>query len=153
MCDLKFITFKIKNRKLLFILLALIVLFIVLIDFPGRNTNEFTVPDNSSRVSFIKNLGIDISEEIIEEKPFKIPENFTKVFLKYNELQKEAGYDLIKYSGQTATIYKYKAINMSDSIIYVNLIVLNDKIIGGDISSVELDGFMLPLKEFKIENW
>ncbi len=146
---MKFFTFKIKSKPLLFVFLILLVLLCLLIEFSSSKVIEAPVNDNASRVSYIKNLGIEIEEELIEEKSFVIPEKFTNVFLKYNDLQLRAGFDLIKYSGKTATIFKYKAKNFNNSMVYVNLIVLNGRVIGGDISSVELDGFMLPLKELK----
>lgn len=109
--------------------------------------------DNSSRINFIKNLGIIPNEDLIEEKELFIPEKFTDVWEIYNAVQRSAGYDLSLFSGKSAKLYKYEIPNFNKDLnAYVNLIVLDGKVIGGDISSTELNGFMLPLKELKIEN-
>ncbi len=111
------------------------------------------IVDNSSRIDFIKRLGVTPDENLSEEKEIFIPEKFTDVWERYNQMQKSVGYDLSLYSGKTAKLFKYKILNFSgNSSAYVNLIVLEGKVIGGDISSAELNGFMLPLKELKIEN-
>lgn len=146
---MKFLIFKIKSKPLLFAFLVLLVSFCLIVEFLSNCPSEATIIDNASRVAYIRNLGIDIEEELIEEKTFSIPEKFTNVFLKYNDLQLRSGFNLIKYSGKNAVIYKYKANNYNNSKAFVNLIVLDGRVIGGDISSIELDGFMLPLKELK----
>ena len=63
---------------------------------------------------------------------------------KYNELQKEAGFDLSNYKGKNVTVYSCPVWN-SDKLL--NLIVYDGKIIGGDISDVAFDGEMKPLKK------
>ena len=53
------------------------------------------------------------------------------------------GLDLTKYSGEECTKYTYKILNYdSNSKIVANLLVLDKKVIGGDISETKKDGFM-----------
>lgn len=107
--------------------------------------------DNESRINFIKSLNIDIIEEPIEEKEILIPLEFNNVYSKYNQLQLSAGYDLSLYKGKTAKLYKYKTVLQNGEYLFVNLIILDGYIIGGDISSLKINGFMLPLEEYKGE--
>ena len=64
-------------------------------------------------------------------------------------MQKSAGYDLSLYKGCQVTIYTYQINPVQNSAgeSVVNLMVYNNKIIGGDISSTALGGYMLPLKQ------
>lgn len=127
------------------ILLVCFLIFIEIISTAADRGGCLGV-DNASRIAFINDLGVVVNSEFTEEKQIVIPNKFNEVYLKYNEIQKQAGFDLLEFAGKNAVVYKYKAesFNGSDSV-FVNLIVLDGEIIGGDISSVEFDGFMLPL--------
>lgn len=78
-----------------------------------------------------------------------IPEKFYDVYENYNALQQLANYDLSLYKGCEVTIYTYTINPPSDYTgeCVANLMVYNDRIIGGDISATALGGFMLPLKK------
>ena len=109
------------------------------VDFSG-------IKQNSDRVSFIEQFGIDIDDEAIEEKSFKMPDNFDRVILGYNELQKKQGLDLSKYAKKRVTRYTYKVNNYSaDGEVYANLFVYKNKIVACDISSADPEGFVVPL--------
>lgn len=109
------------------------------IDFSNMKTNE-------DRVNFIRSFGIEIEENPTEEQSFAMPDNFDRVILGYNELQKKQGLDLSKYAKKKVTRYAYKVTNYnSDGDVYANLFIHRGKIIACDISSVSPDGFVVPL--------
>ena len=60
------------------------------IDYSNIKTKE-------NRIGFMKNFGISVDEASEEEEAFLMPENFDRVILGYNELQKKQGLDLSKY--------------------------------------------------------
>lgn len=104
---------------------------------------------NAKRVEFIKSLGVTVDDETASEKSVIIPESFSDVYRNYNEIQKSAGYDLSAYKGCEVVIYTY---SISPPKGYkgtcaTHLIVYKGRVIGGDISSAELGGFMLPLRK------
>ncbi len=103
--------------------------------------SAFTGPDIPS---FLSSLGYEFSESFTK-KTFSLPIEFDKVYNNYNEIQKEAGYDLAPFSGKSCTMYTYRLTNHPFGKCNANIIVYRGKIIGGDISSVNLDGFMVPL--------
>ena len=108
---------------------------------------EINAKTNADRLLFIKNLKCTVKSNEPVRKTVHIPEVFYDVYNEYNTLQQSAGYDLSLYKGCEVTIYTY-GINPPlgyDGECVVNLIVYKDKIIGGDISSMALGGFMLPL--------
>ena len=105
--------------------------------------------NNADRLSFIDSLGITVESNQPQSKTVLIPEVFYEVYNDYNALQQAAGYDLSLYKGCEVTIYSYDITppqNYTGESV-VNLIVYKDKIIGGDISSTALGGYMLPLKQ------
>jgi hypothetical protein len=109
------------------------------IDYGGIKTKE-------QRIAFIEQFGIEVDAESEEESPFRMPDNFDRVILGYNELQKKQGLDLLKYKNKKVTRYSYKVKNLdSESEAYANLFVHRGKIIACDISSAEKDGFVIPL--------
>ena len=73
-----------------------------------------------------------------------IPEEFSDVYEKYNELQKSQGFDLSGYAGKTATRWTIRITNhpSGEEEVYATLLVVNGKIIGGDVCASRLDGFM-----------
>lgn len=104
--------------------------------------SAFTSPDLSA---FLTSLGYEFSESHTK-KTFTIPNEFDLVYNNYNEIQKEAGYDLSLYKGKECIMYTYELTNHPFGKCNANVIVYNGEIIGGDISSVNLDGFMTPLE-------
>ena len=109
------------------------------IDFSGIKTNE-------QRVAFIENFGIKVEETPVEEEAFRMPEDFDRVILGYNELQKKQGLDLSKYQKKKVTRYTYKVTNYdSDGEVYANLFVYRGKIVACDLCSANPDGFVIPL--------
>ena len=72
-----------------------------------------------------------------------IPSKFNETYTSYNELQKQQGLDLTKYAGKECTKYTYEILNYDgDEKIVANLLVLDNRVIGGDISERQKDGFM-----------
>ena len=103
--------------------------------------SAFTKPDIPA---FLTSLGYEFSENFTG-KIFTIPYEFDMVYNNYNELQKEVGFDLSLYKGRECVMYTYEIHNHPFGDCNANIIVYKGDIIGGDISSVNLDGFMTPL--------
>lgn len=74
-----------------------------------------------------------------------IPTEFDETYEKYNSLQKEQGYDLSAYKGKTVTRYTYKITNYPNESVQdarVNMLIYENRLIGIDVSSTEIGGFM-----------
>ena len=152
MCNLKILTINIKNKRLLLVfLIILTAFFFVLEALSIISAKQTKIIDNESRVNFINSLNVNVKEEPVEQKDIIIPQIFNDVYLKYNQLQLSAGYDLSIYKGKKATLFKYTTEEENGDCIFVNLIICEGCVIGGDISSAKINGFMLPLKEYKSE--
>ena len=140
--------------KLILIFLLLLTITLVFIKKVGNTSTTATskifgkysisAKDNSERISFLNQFNLKVSPEPVEETEINIPSQFNKVYEKYNAIQKENGLDLEKYKGKTCTKYTYKVLNYKgkEGEVRANILILDGKVIGGDICSVELDGFM-----------
>lgn len=102
------------------------------------------VTTNEKRVEFIQSYGWKVDANPIEEVEITIPQAFDDVYTNYNILQKKQGFDLSKFKGQRIKRWTYRITNypgVTDEV-RVDLLVYNNKIIGGDVCTVALDGFM-----------
>ena len=97
-----------------------------------------------ARIQFLTSLGYSVNVSSEEEQEFRIPMEFGDVYSNYNEIQKEIGTDLYCYRGAECTRFTYTMVSESETF-RVNLLVYNDRIIGGDVCTVSLGGEMMPL--------
>lgn len=102
------------------------------------------IKTNDDRVSFLKQFGWETDGNVVEEVTMKIPREFDKIMTSYNEIQKRSGLDLSKYRGREVTRYTYVINNYPsyDGRVNANIIVYNSRVIGGDISSSDVSGFI-----------
>lgn len=112
----------------------------------GVTVNYGGIKTNGDRVEFIESFGLKVNETPVREEKITLPENFDRIILGYNEIQKSQGLDLSKYTKKSVTHYMYEVTNYDHGgKVYVNLLVHRNKIIACDISSEEDGGFVLPL--------
>ena len=104
----------------------------------------FEAADTAAEVKFLECFGWQVVKEPTESAEVRIPAEFDDVYLEYNALQKEQGLDLEPYRGMTVKRTVYLVTNYPEgrSNVYAHLLICDGKIIGGDIASGELDGFM-----------
>lgn len=104
---------------------------------------------NEERVALLQECGWTVDSEPLEFMEVKIPEEFNGAYTEYNEIQKNQGMDLSKYSGKRAMRYTYKVNNhpSNEEGVVVNIIIYKNKLIAGDVCSPKLGGFMHGLYE------
>ena len=145
-------TAKFNRNKAILMVLALAVLLCVIVLAAGARSSEVTdtgafsaaVKNESDRTAYLRSLGWEVSEAPIEEQAVLIPADFSGVYSEYNELQVAQGFDLANYSGLEAIRYTYQVFNYPDcnDNIVADILVYHNEIIGGDIKSTALDGFI-----------
>ena len=120
------------------VIISVVVIAYAFVVYSGEN----------DAIEFLSYYGWQVDEKPIESAQVYIPEVFDTVFEDYNVLQLEAGLDLRQYRGLRGTRYTYKVLNYPQDIenVRANVIVIDGKSVGGDISTVALDGFMHSLK-------
>ncbi len=98
---------------------------------------------------FVETLGWQVDINSRSDKVVLLPQDFGDTYMFYNEIQTAQGYDLAPYKGKEVMIYTYDVLNYpnQEKNVRINIIVFEDKVIGGDVSSIELDGFMHGFKK------
>ena len=106
--------------------------------------NYSKIKTNEDRIKFLEQFGWRVEANPIEEVEVTIPDKFDKVFTGYNEIQKRQGLDLSKYKGKTVIRYTYEITNYENESgkVYANVIVYRNKVIGGDVCSANVGGFI-----------
>lgn len=99
---------------------------------------------NEDRIAFLAQYGWEVAETPTEEVTLTIPSEFDKIMKTYNELQKQQGLDLSRYKGKSVTRYTYEITNYPDAggRVLVNVIVYKNRVIGGDVCSTDVNGFI-----------
>ena len=145
---------RIKNIfTLLFVACIVFVGIAIIVMSCSKNlsNNETLSVNNSGEnmeqlMDYVSSLGWEVSPEPDEVREIVIPSEFDEVYENYNELQLSQGYDLKQYAGERAKNWTFTVLNYpgyeNEDFIKINILVCNGRIIGGDVCSVELNGFM-----------
>ena len=93
---------------------------------------------------FIAQFGWEVGDGPIDKVDVTVPAEFDAVYEAYNDLQKKQGFDLGKYKKKTVTRYTYKIDNYKDypGTVIADVIVYKNKVIGGDVCSADVNGFL-----------
>ena len=141
-----------RTKISLAVILGFIVLALLLVAGTTTGRGNILTADNVSttedRTKFLLECGWETDPDSETAQEIHIPEHFTAVYENYNELQLQQGYDLKEYAGQGCTLYSYTVLNYPDEkqTVIADLYVYKNRIIGGDVHSTNLDGFMIALK-------
>lgn len=142
------------GKKKVFIVVLAVVLAVVTICFAagklqassvGGNAQSYScqAATNEERIAFLSQFGWQVGPEPLEIKEVTLPQAFDEVYSSYNELQKQQGFDLLPFAGKVCRLWTYEVTNYPDANpVHANLLICDNLVIGGDISSTALDGFM-----------
>ncbi len=144
------------NKPKLIAVLCVLFLALVIISFfiddgksPVGRDNEIVAKasNEEERIAFLSQYGWKIEEDPIEVTEVIIPSEFNDTYTSYNDIQKKQSMDLEPYKGKRVKKWVYEVENypgyaQEDGMIRATLLVYEGIVIGGDISSAEVDGFM-----------
>lgn len=131
------------------IVLAALVLLLLLIGLTallgGRAKNA---DSTDKRLAFIASLGWEADAETEEARTVTIPRCDEGAMAEYNALMQKGGYDLSRYEGKTVEQYSYQLTNYpgTDQKVFITVYVWHGRVIGGDIHTAALNGFMHELR-------
>jgi len=144
-------TFRFSTLKVALVLLGLGVIIafalwprgtaVVQADVNPKNAGVST---NAKRVQFLESYGWKVDSNALEVVEVTIPQTFNAVYNNYNVLQKQQGFDLSGYKGKRVKRWTYKITNYPNATddVRANILIYNNVVIGGDVSTVALNGFM-----------
>lgn len=156
------LTAKLSKSKLVAagVILIAAVLLIILLATAGNSPAADAAPmgsTNDERVAFLATFGWSVNAEPTETQKVRIPDTAdNEVFARYNDLQKSQGYDLTEYAGKEVMRYVYEILNYPEASdpVYASILVLDGRIIGGDITNTAPDGvihgFSMPQTESQV---
>lgn len=133
---------------LLLILMCLVLLVLTKKSVETAKANEFNLRASNAeeRIAYLSQFGWSVKEEPCEVKEVIIPAEFDDVYENYNKIQLEQGFDLKKYCSKRVKKWTYIVTNYpgyeDSECIRATLLIYDGNVIGGDICSVELNGFM-----------
>lgn len=105
------------------------------------------VKNEKARVRYLAEYGWEVQTPAESESTVVIPRTFSPVFDEYNALQKQQGFDLSQYCGMEVKMFTYRVTNGGDDEVLAVLYVKDNRVIGGDVHSTALDGFMSGIKK------
>lgn len=137
-----------NKKRTLIILLAVNIALILIIAIVTASALTKRLDSPKLRKEYLENLGYTVDESFTEEmKIIVLPISFSKVYLNYNELQKRNGFNLEKYKGFETTQYTIKVFDETKrDDLYAHILLHNGRLIGGDIATTAIDGYMKGLK-------
>ena len=135
---------------IILIIAALMMAAVILRSSPGCSfgvSELINVTSTEGRIKYLQELGWDADASTEECKTVLIPREFEGIMLSYSKLQTEQGYDFASFGGLECKQYSYVITNYPDvGTVYATLYVKGSRVIGGDIHSADINGFMHTLK-------
>ena len=106
--------------------------------------NPEKIKTEEDRVALLESYGWKVSAEPLEFMEVQIPEEFDEAYTKYNEIQKAQGMNLTEYAGKRVMKYSYAVENhpSGEDGVVATLLIYKNRLIGGDVASAKMDGFM-----------
>ncbi len=105
---------------------------------------EEKVRTNEDRVAYLGRCGWTVDPESASVEELIIPETFDETYQQYLELQTQQGFDLSRYCGKRVKRYTYQITNYptGEEGVQASLLVYKNTVIGGEVLSSKLDGFI-----------
>jgi len=142
------VTAKLSKKKALLIVLVLAILIGAIIMIAGRrdrgDSAHIEIESEADILAHLEHLGWQVEPNALEIQEILIPREFSDAFEAYNTIQQEAGFDLRDWRGKAAVRFTYRILNYPGQTegVIVDVLVAENRIIGGDIQSIHADGFI-----------
>lgn len=138
-----------KKRAVIFLIMLGIVLAaaVILCSSPRSlfSTGDMlNVSSPEGRVKYLACYGWDTDPDSEQSRTVLIPKELEGALAEYGAMQSAQGYDFVSYAGLECTQYTYTVTNYAGAgrAVYATLYVKGARVIGGDIHSAAIDGFM-----------
>lgn len=146
------INLKFSLARIVALLIAVTALFIATVAislerFENKAVSA-TITEGFSAYDYICSFGPTVDQSGLMTDEIVVPKNFNDVYNSYNEIQKSQGFDLAKYKGCTLVRYTYPVTDYPDKeqTVFAEILTYNDIVVGADIYSTSVDGFISALK-------
>ena len=102
------------------------------------------IKTGEDRIAYLESYGWTVAPEEVSVEELVIPEAFDETYGQYLELQSSQGFDLTQYCGKRVKRYTYEITNYptGESGILAGLLIYKNTVIGADVLSPQLGGFI-----------
>ncbi len=102
------------------------------------------IKTNEDRIAYLGEYGWQVKEEPLATQELIVPKEFDESYTDYLALQAKQGFDLEKHAGKRLKRYTYEITNYptGESGVQVNLLIYKNTVVGGEVLSARLDGFL-----------
>ena len=123
---------------------VLIIMLVSLLRAGSAIPGYSGVKSQNDRLTFVRSFGWEVDPSGELSDTILIPETFDAVYTQYNDMQIEQGLDLRYLVGREVERYSYPVLNhpSGEENVRITLLIYKDKVVGGDVASPALDGFM-----------
>lgn len=106
--------------------------------------NPKGVRSNQDRIDYLSAYGWQVSPEPVATQELLIRKEMDDSYTEYLALQTGQGFDLQKYAGKRVKRYTYEVLNYptGEAGVQVNLLICKNTVVGGEVLSPQLDGFL-----------
>ena len=135
--------------KLLLLPVVVVGLLLIVSSFTSAEGKTVRLKSEEDRIAYLASFGWEVKSPATSEQIIRLPRTFPDVLMEYNELQKSQGFDLRSYAGKELTLYVYTITNYPNSEgqeVECSLYFYRNKLVGADIHSTAISGFMAPLR-------
>ena len=107
------------------------------------------VKTDEDRIAYLESCGWQVNPEPIAVEELLIPEEFDETYTEYLALQESQGFDLTEYRGKRVKRYTYEITNYptGESGVQAALLIYKNQVIGGEVLSAQLNGFLHGLEK------
>ena len=136
-------TRQISLKKIGLLLIGVILIIMILRSIIGCISAATGTITEAQAAEFLQKYGWTTEKGTVKAEEVHIPSSFSEVYERYNAIQRKQGYDLTKYKGEK--VLKYTFVITTDKNyenVEAHIRTYGRKVIGGDICSTELGGFM-----------
>lgn len=146
-------SFRMSKRELIIIAVgvaAFIVAAVLLIGAAGSKSASVPTGKNltvnaaaeQSGKSFVEQFGWQVEPEPISIREVTLPSVMDDALAGYNQIQLRQGFDLTSLCGERVKLWTYAVTNYPvEGEVVANIMIKDGVVVGGDISSSEIDGF------------
>lgn len=106
------------------------------------------VSNAEGREKYLRSLSWEVNMSSETAQDIILPRSFDGVMKEYARMQLDQGYSFSDCGGLDCTLYTYELLNYPEheGTVYLCLYVRGSRVIGGDIHSAEIGGFMHGLR-------
>ena len=99
---------------------------------------------DEDRVAYLEQYGWQVIPEPVSVEELVIPEEFDETYSQYLELQSSQGFDLTQLRGKRVKRYTYEITNYptGETGVLAGLLIYRNAVVGGDVLSSDLGGFI-----------